>query len=93
MELNIDKLQIPRVVAVNGGDDDAIAAFLGNATLFVDTLLKMCGVDTTTVDEERYRNAVVMVAEANAELMFNTVKAIKTGSGPKFVQELTDAAS
>jgi len=94
MDLKISKLEVPRVAAVHGGDEDGVASFLGQATVFVTTLLKMCGCDPANVDDEAYKQAVIITAEMQAEIMFNTVKAIQTQSGPELVRKLgeeTDA--
>jgi len=88
MDLKISKLEVPRVAAIHGGDDNGVASFLGQATVFVTTLLKTCGVDPGEVDEEAYKQAVIMTAEMQAEIMFNTVKAIQTQSGPELVRKL-----
>ena len=93
MELKISKLDVPRVTAIHKGNDDAIASFLGTVTVFVTTILKTCGVDPSGIAEEDMRKAVIMVAEAHAEIMFNTVKAIQTQSGPAFIKDMVAAES
>ena len=72
--IEVPTSDIPRTIALCGGDKEAVSQQVGAAALLLDVLLATMGVDAKDVDDEKYARATALLLETLSEQTFTLVQ-------------------
>ena len=79
--IEVPASDIPRTIALCGGDREAVSQQVGAAALLLDVLLVTVGVDAKEIDDEKYARATALLLETLSEQTFTLVQKLGGAKG------------
>jgi len=78
-QIEVPATYIPRTIALCSGDKGAVSRQVGAATLLLDTLLTVMGVDSNEIDDDKYARATALLLETLSEQAFTLTQKLSEG--------------